>query len=412
MKKLSKTGLGIIILVGALLGAKLLIQFKPEAAKEGREIVKPVVEVLVLKPVAYKVILPSQGIIEPITQTMASAEVAGRIIWVSDKFEAGERFTVGVTPETSDVLLRIDPTDYEAALAQAQANEAEAELTLATELARQSQSKRDWDKLKSTGAPTALVLREPQVKSARSHLAAAKSAVAKAQADLARTELRAPYNGRIRSTATDLGSFAAPGSPLAELYRTDILEIRLPLSLDDYAFIDSFEGGERTLRVDLKVEIAGRSYDWSAEIVRTEGQVDRASRSVYVVARIKTAELSEKFDNTEIDLLAPGLFVKAQIHGRTFDSVFLVPRKAFYTPDNVVLIDESNRLRLRKVNILRNDGKYVLVQVGAGLEPGERVCQTALDTIIEGMEVEIQEAEAEPSRLTKTEFDNLGSEQP
>ncbi len=399
MNKLSKFGLGVLILASALIVAILLFIFKPEAKKTPPQQIIPTVEVQAARPVEIELTIPSQGIIEPITKTQAAAEVAGRVISVSPKFEAGESF------RQEEVLLEIDPADYKAALATAEASLADARLNLELEKAKADQAARDWQKLGSDKPPTDLVLRKPHLLSAQAHVDSALAGVEKARNDLERTKLRAPYNGRIKSTSTDLGSYATPGAPLAELYATDTLEIRLPVSLGDYAFVGKIDNeGNKHPRVVLYTEVAGERYDWDAKVVRTEGQVDRASRSIYLVARMDTAAIAEKYGNVAVDVLAPGLFVKADVQGSTLRDVFRVPRKAFYQPDTVVMIDVEDRLFFRPVTVLRSDGKDLLVSSDYletpdgphGIAPGDRICLTALDTVVEGMKVNILESEKLP----------------
>lgn len=406
MNKLGKfaLGFGLLLVAGAV--TFLLVKFKREAKTEAPARIIPSVEVIELQPVDHKVVIPSQGIIEPITQTRAASEVAGLVVEVSEKFEAGESF------ETGDVLLKIDATDYEAALAQAQAALEEARLNQEMEEARRDQALRDWEKLKSDREPTGLVQRIPQVRSAAARVAAAEAAVKKANRDLERTELRAPYPGRIKSTSTDLGSYVTPGAPLAELYRTDVLEIRLPISLDDYAFIENMGHGVKKPLVNLRTVVAGEEYAWTAQVVRTEGQTDRASRSVFLVARIDMDALGEKYPDVALDLVAPGLFVKADIDGVTLKDVYTIPRKAlFYAPDTVVLVDDRSRLALRRIKVKRSHDSTVLIDP-QGLEPGQKVCVTALETVIENMEVNIPGKARGSTQATSGKLTDIKTVQP
>ncbi|MFV1995390.1 MAG: efflux RND transporter periplasmic adaptor subunit, partial [Verrucomicrobiales bacterium] len=287
-----------------------------------------------------------------------------------------------------DVLLKIDPTNFESAMRQAEAVLADAVLNQEVEKARVEQALVDWNRVGRKAKPTELLLRRPYLASAEAKVKSARAAVEKAVADLERTRLTALYDGRIKSTHTDLGSFAAPGTLLAELYATGTLEIRLPVSLDDYAFIDRIQSGERSPTVKLNSLIAGTSYEWDAVIVRTEGQVDHANRSIYLVANLDTKALARKFDTIDIDLIINGLFVNAQIEGTVLKGVYNIPRKAFYRPGTLVIIDDENRLRFREVRVLRSNARNLIVAADS-LEPGTRICLTALEQVIDGMQVEI-----------------------
>ncbi|MFV1995258.1 MAG: hypothetical protein ACC661_07460, partial [Verrucomicrobiales bacterium] len=107
MKKLSKVGLALLILAATAGASALLVKFRPEAKKEALPTIIPTVVAATATPENIQLTIPSQGIIEPVTKTEAAAEVSGRIVFVSPAFKAGESFKKG------DVLLKIDPTNFE-----------------------------------------------------------------------------------------------------------------------------------------------------------------------------------------------------------------------------------------------------------------------------------------------------------
>jgi multidrug efflux pump subunit AcrA (membrane-fusion protein) len=160
-------------------------------------------------------------------------------------------------------------------------------------------------------------------------------------------------------------------------------EVRLPLSLDDYAFLEDEKTGGK---VTLHAGHAGQSMSWEATIKRIEGEVDRTSRSVYVVA-----EISENKATT--DLIKPGLFVKAEVKGRTLDKVIRVPRRAFLDERRLLVVTPDNKITFREVEVLRGDSSDLFVH--SGLKAGERVVVTALGSPVEGMNVEVL---AEPNK--------------
>ena len=358
----------------------LMKKFAPEAEKETREEVLTTVEVATVESLATSVRIQSQGMVEALTETSLAAEVGGTVVSVSENFEVGREF------EKDDVILEIDPADYASALAQMESNVADAELNLALEKGLARNAPEEWRRLGREGEPTDLALRKPQLKSAEAKLVSARAAVEKARRDLDRTKIRAPYDCRIRMTYTEVGSFLGPGTRIADIYELGDFEIRLPISLDEYAFID---GSGTGAGVTFSANIAGEEYTWKGTVIRDEGVVDRTSRSVFLVASI-TEDQGSKF-------LSPGLFVKASIAGRKLDNVISLPRKALYGKDRVYVIDDEDRLRFRKVTILRTERDRVLVS--DGLEAGERVCTTNLAAAIDKMKVRIvTEPETETAR--------------
>jgi len=379
--------LAAITVLVALFFLFILSKFKPVAEKKETEKKYPVVEVVEVTKVNAPLVVRSQGSVEPVTSTTASAEVAGRILSVSENFVAGGEFSAG------DELLVIDPADYKAALAQSEAAAAQAGLALSQARAKGEQAAREWQKIGGGREASDLVLQKPQLRAAEANLASAEATVAQALRNLERSKLKAPYNGRIQRTFMDVGSLASPGAPLAELYATDFYEVRLPLSLDDYAAVKKL-GSNPT--VTLMAEAGGETRKWEASVVRSEGMIDRASRSVYVVARLKREEGEE--------LLVPGLFLQAEIHAGEMAGVARIPQKAFYENNSILIAKGEGNIRtvhFRDVVKGRTEGDDVLVM--AGLETGDQVCITPLATPIEGMEIELFEGGAAAPAETAAE---------
>lgn len=310
--------------------------------------------------------IPAQGVIEPVTITRASAEVEGVVITVSPGFEAGASFRKG------DILLEIDPSDYETAVAQAEAAVADAKLQLADEEMRARQAGRDWERLASPGQkPTDLVLRVPHLEAAKARVKASTAALDRAKKDLERTKLRAPYDGRIRSKLADLGTRVGKGEPLAEFYATSVLEVRLPVPRQDAAFLEGT--GQK---IELREHAGSRT--WTATVDRTEGEIRRDDRTIVIVARI---------DGGKEGAPLPGQFIETSIPGRVVPGIFRVPRRAFASSDRVLVVAPDQTLTTRPVTILRTEREDVLVS--SGLEDGEQLCITALAAVIEGMEVKV-----------------------
>ncbi len=364
----------IILIVG--------IAIKTTAEKFGKkateaEVKRPVpdVELVTAKVENVTVIVESQGIVQAVTETRAAAEVPGRIEWVSPSWDAGGTFVKG------EELLRIDSADYKAALANAESVAAEAAMQVRMEEERGAQAKRDWAKL-ATGKPESdLVTRIPQMAAARARQAATVAAVEKARRDLERTVLHAPYAGRIRATLTDLGSYAAPASPLADFYSTDAFQVNLPLSLDDYHLLEAGNAAP----VKLTSGSGELLTTFSASIARTAAEIDRASRSIQVIVEIKPSGKTEP-------LLVPGLFVKASLPGQTLKNVVKLPRICLFPDNRIAVVTPENKLSFRAVKVARQGRDDVLVS--EGVKEGENVLATALAVVTEGMEVKPVESAA------------------
>lgn len=347
--------LGIPIL--AFLAAAMLTNMRPEPPKKERVNLDPLVEAIVLETMTENFRVRSQGTVRPKTETILSAEVSGTITEISPQFVAGGVF------QANDVLLRIDPTNYTVAVEQAQA------------LVAQRDIEHDGaKKLKSQGYRAAA-----EYASAVAALATARAELVRAQHNLEKTYIRLPYEGMVRAKETDIGQYVSPGVRLGVVFATDYAEVRLPLTQLDLAFVDLPDGRGDGPTVTLSAVKKGRSTEWAARIVRTEGVVDEKSRVTYVVASIADPYRQ----HTDGVPLPMGTFVSASISGSKADNIIRVPRAVVRGSNQLIFIDEKNTLRIRNVNIVRSDADYVYVDGGAAV--GERVVATALESPVNGM---------------------------
>jgi len=373
----------VVIVIGALgAGAMLLARKEPET-----RIPEPPVPLVRVMPVALEDLLlsvKSQGTVSPRTESTLVTEVAGRVLEVHQSFVAGGFF------EEGDLLLEIDPYDYRQALIQARSAVAQAQLRLAQEQAEAEVAREQWDDL-GGGEASPLTLRVPQVAEAEAALASAGATVVRAERDLERTRIRAPYAGRVREKNVDRGQYVTPGTPLAKIYAVDFAEIRLPLPDADLAFVDLplvYRGSETRRpgpEVILRSEFAGRSYEWRGRLVRTEGEIDPRSRMVHTVARVK--DPYGRGDDPDRPPLAAGMYVEAEIIGRAVEGVAVIPRTALRSGSRVLVVDDDDRIEFRDVVVLRvSDDQAV---IGSGLSDGERVCLSNLAAVTDGMRVRI-----------------------
>jgi RND family efflux transporter MFP subunit len=235
---------------------------------------------------------------------------------------------------------------------------------------------------------------------AESNLLDARAALEQAERDLERTEILAPFDGRIRDEQVDIGQFVNRGNAVARVYATDYAEIRLPIPDAQLAFLDvgtigpgsPVEIGSAVVR--LSAIFAGVPTEWEGRVVRTEGEIDQRTRMVTVVARVEDPYHMNS-DLPQVPL-AVGLYVQAEIEGPQVENAIVVPRYAMRNESRILVVDRENRLHSRAVEILRIDLDDVLVQ--GPLPPGERICVSPLQVVVEGMQVRtVEDAAAPPS---------------
>jgi RND family efflux transporter MFP subunit len=382
-EKALKIGLPVaVLLVGAGVSSTMFT-LKPEAPTRTPVTVIPQVRVVKVDIINLPLIVRSQGTVNPRTESQLVPEVTGRIIEVSPAFVAGGFFEAG------DILLRIDPHDYEQVIVQREAEITAAQLRIAEEEAEKELAQWGWDRI-GTGEARSLTMREPQLASAKANLAAAQANLETARRNLDRTQVRAPYAGRVREKSVDRGQFVTMGTPVARIYAVDIAEIRLPLPDDELAHLDlplNYRGDAgriRGPRVRLQANFAGQVYEWQGRIVRTEGEIDTRTRMVHVVAEVNNPY--GRGDDPNRPPLAAGMFVEAEIEGRVAKEVAELPRAALRGTSQVLVVDSNDRLQRRNVTLLRTTPTHIIVT--EGLDAGERVNLSSIEAVSDGMEVQ------------------------
>ena len=251
----------------------------------------------------------------------------------------------------------------------------------------------DWGRL-GTGEGSPLVLRVPQLAEARAALAAAEAQRERAQRDVERCSVRAPYAGRVRAKLADEGQFVGRGVALAQLYAVDRAEVRLPLADDELAHLDlplAFRGAAEPAPgppVLLRARFAGEEHAWEGRVVRTEGELDPESRMLIAVVEVQ--DPYGRGGEEARPPLAVGMFVRAEILGREVAQAIVLPRAALRDADQVLVVDADDRLGLRSVELLRTERDMLVLR--GGLSEGERVVTSPLDVVIEGMRVSVEDA--------------------
>ncbi len=365
--------LGIVVLFA--FGAATLMATAPVLEPTAQTPVPMTVRIQEVAPEAVQLKVHSQGTVMPSTESQLIPEVSGRVTWMSNKLVAGGYFNKG------ELLARVDVQDYKNTLDRAQATLVRAE-------AEQQHARFEYQRLKSL-AERKLTSRS-QLENGLRALRVAEAALQdarvnhdQARQNVSRTEIRAPFTGLVRSENVDIGQFISRGSPIATLYASDLVEVRLPIADRQLAFLNL----PPTLRgelpqdlqpsVTLSTEYAGRKLKWQGKIVRSEAEIDVSSRMVQLVARVPNAP--------DMTPLSVGLFVEAEIEGLSAQDIVVLPRSALRNNNQVLIVDAENRIRFRSIDPLRLYQDNVLVQ--DGLEAGDRVCVSPIQTAVDGMTV-------------------------
>jgi RND family efflux transporter MFP subunit len=369
--------MAIAVLFFAVIVAYGLVKTAPTPEQVIPEETATSIRVLEVNRERVRLEVSSQGSVMPYKEGELIPEVNGRVSWMSPNLLPGGYFA------KDEVLLRIDNRDYRSTVARGRAalNRALAEEELARfELGRMEELVK---KKLTSQSSLETVLRNHRI--ADAVLQDSKIALEQAARDLLRTEIRAPYDGLVRSEKVDLGQYVSRGMTIASIYAAQFAEVRLPVADKQLAYLDLPLGHRGELDDEIAPEVllftdyGGKHYEWTGKLVRTEAEIDSKSRMVTAVVRVNNN------DNAGQPDLPIGLFVNARIKGRWVEGVITIPRAALRNQNKVLIVDKDNRIHYRSVEVMRFENDNVIVS--GGLESGDLVNISPLQTIVEGMQV-------------------------
>ena len=363
----------LLIVFFSIVVFTLMIKLKPEAEFQKPNVVSQVVETMAAYPSEVRAKINSQGTIRPEHEIIITSEVSGKVEWISTKFLDGAGFSIG------DTLMKIEKRDYELALISRESSLFQARLALEREEAEANLANIEWKRV-GKGDASSLTLREPQLAQARAVLAAAEAAYEQSKRNLKRTEVIAPFDGRVRKKMVDIGANLVPGSRIADIYNTVNYEVRLPVADKDIPFLGIPLDGTTLLEssrpsVLLTTSYGGDTFQANGYIVRSESQIDPKTRMISVIATIPMNKTNKK--------LKVGMFENAEIDGLSFKNITVVPRSA--VKNDMIWVVEKNYLRKKSVEVIRYEDD--LAFIADGLNKNDRVLVTRLDSYVDGMPV-------------------------
>ena len=369
------------VALGAIVLALLIMATRPRLEPQVAAETLPSVAVVEVASGPMRMVVNAFGTVVPKTESRLVAEVSGRVEAVAETMVSGGFF------EKGDVLVEIERVDYMAQVAQSQARLKSA----LSELASAERAYARQQELAATQAGS-----ESKKDDARNRLAVARASVdearvllRRAERDLERTRLVAPYDGRVRSEGVDAGQFVSRGETVASMYSVDYAEVRLPVHDDDLAFLPLNLGqgaGALALDVTLHSRFGGQDHSWQASIHRSEGELDPKTKMVNLVAQVPAPYAQPEGTPP----LIIGLFVEAEIAGHEMQDIAMLPRSALQGEDAVYRVDGEQLVR-QEVDVVRIVGEDAYV---SGLASGDVVCTSAVSRALEGQRVRAVRARA------------------
>jgi RND family efflux transporter MFP subunit len=377
--------LPIGILVTCILFAAILVRSPTQVAESSPEIIPVAVRVVEAQLQSVQLFVESQGRVQPAQTASISAAVEGPVSWISPAMEAGGYVAIG------ESLLRLDSVDFETArersLAALQQVEAESRFS-SSELARFIELA---EKNLASDSQLQDTRRQAEVNSAR--LADAQANYRQAELNLERAEFKAPFNAIIESRDVELGQYVNRAQSVAIVHGADEVEVRLPLAIRQLGYLDIPLGSrgvlseEQAPKVSLSGYYGGEAYFWEGKLVRTEAVIDANSNTVQTIIRVDQPESASANNSSNIQIPLPiGLFVQANIAGKRVDDLIVLPRSVIRNNNQVLVVDSENKMYYREIEIFRLEESRVLIS--GGLLPGELICTSPIQAVVEGMSVQ------------------------
>ena len=376
----------LILVIGAGVARGLMATKKTTDKKPPAALVTTVeyVEVTSGSPTAR---VEATGTVEGDRRVSLSSLVSGEVISVSDQLLPGGRFKRG------QVILRVDPRDYELAVSQERSRVQQVELEVSLERQRGETAEREWELLGGgrDAAEAPLALRGPQLATAERNLEAAGSGLRRAELNLERATMHAPFNAMVLTEAAEVGQVLQPGAPVVTLVGTDRFRVKVSVPVEQLAHVAipgvNAAGGSPTRVVQ---DLGGtQRIVRRGTVMQLAGQLDPQTR---------TAELYVAIDDPLAGgglPLLPGAFVSVSIDGLPVEGAIAVPREALVDGDVLWLVSDEETLTRRTVTVGWRDGETAFIV--DGLESGARVVTTPLSLPVDGAKVRSQPAGSDPA---------------
>lgn len=344
------------------------------------------------------------GTVRPTAEIDIAAEVSGKVVWVDPAFQSGGRVREG------QVLFRIDDVDYRSAVEKARANVALQRVEVLKAREEAQVARRQYEQFKERQAESGaaseaspLALWQPQLEAAEAALARDAATLAETELNLARTAVKAPFSGVVRTESVDVGQFVAAGRGVARLYASDAVEVVVPLPDSDAALIPGLwdlraGDGNREVAVHVSADYGGRRYGWDGYVDRVEGVLDEQTRTLDVIVRVPEpygsgvpeaggSEGSDADPEAGGPPLLVGKFVDVELDGVAPEAWFRIRRPAL-RPGNEVWVVRDDKVTIVPVTVLQRADDDVYL-TGA-LQPGDAAIVGGLQIATDGMEVRTQ----------------------
>ena len=379
-----KTFISFLILALAAAVSFWFYANKPQTKKMKPQRPVPMVKTIKIVQGDESITFEAAGTVIPARLVELQSEVEGRII------EQNPDLVPGGIVNKNDLLIQIDPLDYELQTNERLAELATARYELEVEEGRQIIAKEEWQLLKqelgNAQVSTHLALREPHLKNTHALLEAAKSRLAAAKLAEKRTTICAPFNGLILKESVEKGQFVGRQTSIATLVATDQfwVQVSVPLSLlERLTFPDQTGNNGSTAQIVLDKGYGGKPTLHEGTLFKLLPDIDPKSRMARLLVTINDPfNLNESEQKGKILL---GSYVKVLLNAGMLNNVYTIPRAALRENDELWLITDNGRLTIRKVEVLWRRIDEVLVTSDKALN--EAIITSRLVSPVAGMQI-------------------------
>ncbi|MBT8450415.1 MAG: efflux RND transporter periplasmic adaptor subunit [Deltaproteobacteria bacterium] len=370
-----KWALSIGVLLAAFAVAYVLVITKAEPPRAEKPLEGTLVDVIQIEASRHEVDLHAKGTVVPAQEIVLQPELGGRVIWQSPELVAGGRFKAG------QPIVRIDPRDYQLAAESFRSQVNRAKLELRLEKRRGEVAVREWNsfgEMDVSEEQRALAQRKPQLESTRLELKAAQSALKKAQLDLTRTTLRAPFNAMVVSESVDTGQLLSPQTTVARLVGTDEYHVQVSVPVAALRTVRARTNDAPGSETKISQRVGQETIERRGEVIRQLPDLDPGGAMARILVRIENP-LGQAGD---LPLLL-GSFVDVEVGAQPIDDAIRVPRVALRNGRNVFVMNDLDQLEIREVQIAWSEPDAVLVT--GGLQANERVVISRIPTPVPNM---------------------------
>jgi RND family efflux transporter MFP subunit len=384
-----KLVLALTIIGGAIVLYRYQIKTSPRAGRKKPPAQAKLVQVIPIRKDDCLTTVIADGIVMPAQEVSLRPQVTGQIVELSADVVPGGIIKAGQN------LMQIDHRDYEILVQQRQYDVARAEKDLKVEQGNQAVAQQEYELLGEviSKEDRELVLREPQLVSAEAAVASAKAALKKAELDLARCDIKAPFNAIIKEKLIDLGATVSLSTNLVTLIGTDEAWIEVKVWADKLKWLTiPRKNGDSGSSVKIYNTLAwGKNRFRTGRVLCLAGELETQGRLTRLLVGVDDP-FCLKPENHNLPQLLMSSYISAEIQGRTLNSGF--PIQVPHLRENgtaVWIMDDAGRLEVRPVQITFRGPERVYVT--EGLKENEQLVVTDIAAPVPGMPLKVAGAE-------------------